>query len=482
MNVLENRLDLGGAGRAATSEEEAKKGEATGEPLRSVKRERTDLFSQIYDAQQQARFKNGTYPDKELQEMYDRGGVELVENAWVADQVKPLMAKVTTPQGNAKKSLYQMLVETAAEHTRLTEQMESGVAAPTMGEKVAGVQAKLGKGEAPAARMMDAAERYQLQRKIDGQLNKYRMLEGKITPIRDQILAIQNSLYKTTPLKKPSVERAEKQAASTEAAKGRKTISRTAATASRLARGDVRKEAEASQKLRDLALELGMREAAYVKLEKDATKRMTALEERYGDDDPQVRAYRKQVAEELPEKARALGRQTPEYKATLKEQIAYFQEVLPTAGKQEVPTKRTTQVTRKQTAAPKRMVTSSAESKAATAREQEAYTKYRGSLKDVQEALASEKEGREDERFARGVEVESPDLTPTQIQALEENDIATALADIANSKKTADNKGVDPINRAVAQRLAVLLDLTDVKIEDTLTHDLLFLHTQPPSV
>ena len=370
MNVVQSRLDAEG-----------------------TKRERTDLFSQIYDAQQQARFKNGTYPDKELQEMYDRGGVELVENAWVADQVKPLMAKVTTPQGNAKKSLYQMLVETAAEHARLTEQMESGVATPTMGEKVAGVQAKLGKGEAPAARMMDAAERYQLQRKIDGLLNKYRMIEGKITPIRDQILAIQNSLYKTTPLKKPSVERAEKQAASTEAAKGRKTISRTAATASRLARGDVRKEAEASQKLRDLALELGMREPAYAKLEKDATKRMTALEERYGDDDPQVRAYRKQVAEELPEKARALGRQTPEYKATLKEQIAYFQEVLPTAGKQEVPTKRTTQVTRKQTAAPKRMVTSSAESKAATAREQEAYTKYRGSLKDVQEALASEKEG-----------------------------------------------------------------------------------------
>jgi len=148
-----------------------------------------------------------------------------------------------------------------------------------------------------------------------------------------------------------------------------------------------------------------MREPAYAKLEKDATKRMTALEERYGDDDPQVRAYRKQVAEELPEKARALGRQTPEYKATLKEQIAYFQEVLPTAGKQEVPTKRTTQVTRKQTAAPKRMVTSSAESKAATAREQQAYTKYRGSLKDMQEALEAEKQGREDERFARGVEV-----------------------------------------------------------------------------
>lgn len=469
--VLEGRLDLGGEGRAATSAKEAKSGKPTGEPLRSVGRTRFDLFSQVYDQEARTKFKNGTYPNKDLQALYDKGGAAAVEYEWVLDQVKPLMAKVTTPQGNAKKSLYQQLVETAAEHARLTEQMESGIAAPTMREKVAGVQAKLGKGEAPAARVMDASERYNLQRKITTLENTYKMLEGKVTPIRDQVLALHNSLYETKKLEKPSVIKEAKQAAAAAEARAPKTKSRAAASAERINKGNVRKEAEASQKMRDLALELGMREAAYAKFEKARTKRMTALEERYGDNDPQVQTYRRQVAKELPEKAMELGRQTPEYKATLKEQIAYFKEVLPTAGTQVAPSQRTTQVTRKQTAAPKRLVTSSEQSKETSALEDKAVRRLRGSLKDVQEALDAEKQGREDERFARGVEVESPDLTPTQIQALEENDIATALADIANSKKTADNKDVDPLNRAVAQRLAVLLDLTDVKIEDTLTHN-----------
>ncbi len=318
-----------------------------------IKRERADLFSQIYDQEAQTKFKNGTYPNKPLQELYDKGGVAAVEYEWVLDKVKPLMAKVTTPQGNAKKSLYQQLVETAAEHTRLTEQMESGVAVPTMGEKVAGVQAKLGKGEAPAARLMDAAERYQLQRKIDGLLSKYKMLEGKVAPIRDHVLAVQNSLYETKPLAKPSVVKEAKRAAAEAEGRAEKTMSRAAATASRINKGNVRKEAEASQQMRDLAIELGERTPAYTKFEKDRTKRILALEQRYGDEDLQLQAYRRQVAKELPEKAAELGKQTPEYKATLKEQVAYFKEVLPTAGKQEIASKRTGQATRKQTAAPK---------------------------------------------------------------------------------------------------------------------------------
>jgi hypothetical protein len=124
-------------------------------------------------------------------------------------------------------------------------------------------------------------------------------------------------------------------------------------------------------------------------------------------------------------------------------------------------------------------------------------TGYRKTLEAASEALASEREGRapgraqglldpdafvssddlgglfegktsarvEDERFARGVEVESPDLTPTQIQALEENDLTAALADIANNKKNT------PLNRAVAQRLSVLLDATDVQLDDKLVFD-----------
>jgi hypothetical protein len=330
LSVLEGRLDSAG-----------------------IKRERADLFSQIYDQEAKTKFKNGTYPNKPLQDLYDKGGVAAVEYEWVLDKVKPLMAKVTTPQGNAKKSLYQQLIETAAEHARLTEQMETGIAVPTMGEKVAGVQAKLGKGEAPAARLMDASERYNLRRKITTLETKYKMLEGKVAPIRDQVLAVQNSLYETKPLAKPSVVKEAKRAAAEAEGRAEKTMSRAAATASRINKGNVRKEAETSQQMRDLAIELGERTPAYTKFEKDRTRRILALEERYGDEDPQMQAYRRQVAKELPEKAMALGKQTPEYKATLKEQVAYFKEVLPTAGKQEVSSKRTKQATRKQNAAPK---------------------------------------------------------------------------------------------------------------------------------
>lgn len=332
INVLEGRLDAPG-----------------------TKRERTDLFSQIYDKESQSKFKNGTYPDKELQELYDRGGVELVENAWVADKVAPLMRKVTTPQGNAKKSLYQQLVETAAEHAAAVEALESGIATPTMREKAASLQAKLGKGQAPAQRQMDAGERYQLQRKIDSLVSKYRMLEGKVAPIRDQILEVQNSLYKTTPVEKPSVVR-EKQREQAEA-EGRapKKMSRAAATAKRISAGDVRKEAETSEKMRDLALELGKQEPGYKALLKAKKKKLDALIADVGADSPKVRDFRIEARLALDAKAATLGSKTPEYKATLKEQIAYFREGLPTAGKQEIPSKRTGPVTRKQTSAPKEL-------------------------------------------------------------------------------------------------------------------------------
>jgi len=80
------------------------------------------------------------------------------------------------------------------------------------------------------------------------------------------------------------------------------------------------------------------------------------------------------------------------------------------------------------------------------------------------EALSQSKAAeKESERFARGVEVESPNLTDTQLASIEENDITAAYADIAN------DKSASKINRVVAQRLATLLDDTDIAIKDKLT-------------
>lgn len=399
VKILDSRLDLGGTERAAKvtfAPEEAggktrtvEKGK--GEELRSVKRERADLFSQLFAPDLQARFKNGTYPEKDLQTLYDKGGPAAVEYEVVMRDVEALSKKVTTKQGNAKDSLYEQLVKTYADLEALKAQMESGIATPTMREKVAGVRAKMGKGEAPAERPMNEAEKYQLKRKIDATTNKYNMLVGKITPVRDEILKLYNSLYKTTPLEKPSVAAEKKAKAAAEAAKGPKAVSRTARTAARLARGDVRREAEASAQMRKLATDLGMAEPEYEKFGESLTKRLKALEARYGKNDPAVTSFRLQMNDELKAKALELGKKTPEYKATLKEQIAYFQEVLPTAGKQEVPTKRTGPVTRKQTAAPSRLVTSSPESKAQS--EAEALRLKRRMFKDVEAALDSEKYG-----------------------------------------------------------------------------------------
>lgn len=69
---------------------------------------------------------------------------------------------------------------------------------------------------------------------------------------------------------------------------------------------------------------------------------------------------------------------------------------------------------------------------------------------------------RESERFARGVEVASPDLTPDQVQALENNKLTSVLFDIA------EDPNADKLNRAVAKRLATMLSGTDVIVQDRL--------------
>jgi hypothetical protein len=386
--------------------------------------------------------------------------------------------KVELPQRNAKKSLLQEINDLADEHAALTSQMERDIATPTMREKVAGVQAKLGKGETPAERPMNAGEKYQLQRKIDAIVNRYNTKLGQIKPIREKIEAMYKSMYKVEEAKPASVVEGEKRtienlrAASDfrmptaeEKAKGIKTKvfkSKQAATAARINRGDVRKEAEASEKMRSMAAELGREDTRYTQLVKEVQRRIKAQTEKYGKGDPQSIAYQNDAFKMLQEKALQFGKETPEYKATLKEQIAYFQETLG-AGVQQIKSKRGVQETRKVNRAPKEERTGSPESREATSKRQEtAKERYlRQYQLDMEEARKFDEQARE----ARGVEIESPDLTKTQITALEENNVQAALADLANDTKA------DPVNRAVASRLAEVLDETDTKLHNKLTND-----------
>lgn len=71
----------------------------------------------------------------------------------------------------------------------------------------------------------------------------------------------------------------------------------------------------------------------------------------------------------------------------------------------------------------------------------------------------------ETNQFARGVETTSPDLSKEQVSMLEKNDITGALDSFA------DDKNVSKLNKIVAQRLAAMLDNTNVVLENNLTDE-----------
>ena len=72
---------------------------------------------------------------------------------------------------------------------------------------------------------------------------------------------------------------------------------------------------------------------------------------------------------------------------------------------------------------------------------------------------------REGEEYARGVESTSPDLTAAQVRALEDNDLRAAFTNMAKDPATSQ------VNRAVAQRLADMLDDTSVSIQSQVTDE-----------
>ena len=81
---------------------------------------------------------------------------------------------------------------------------------------------------------------------------------------------------------------------------------------------------------------------------------------------------------------------------------------------------------------------------------------------DMQDALRSEREGREEDRFLRGVEVESVELSKDQIGLIESDKVQSVLLAVSNDKR------YDPFTRAVAAALRPFLDKTKIRIEDKL--------------
>jgi len=389
------------------------------------------------------------------------------------DEIEALARHVEFPQGNAKKSVLQMLQDITDEHARLEKQLETGIATPTLGEKTATLQAKFGKGKAPAAnRQMDASERHNVRRKMDSLVKRYNAMEkGKVAPYREKIYSLYNGMFKTEPAQTSDQLKAAKAAESARQVESTKKtgtpkegnkgvgarVSRATATAKRVNAGDLRKEAMKTVELSQLARELGEKTPEYEAYAADTAKRLGKLVDKYGKDDKAVNAYRIEITNERPIKAEELGRKSPEYKKALDAQAKKLREAVAPTGELKVQSKRTPQVTRKATGAPGQFKTSSPESKAETEQRVQRYNRLKGIKKDFDEGIASERE-----LPARGVEGVTPDLTENQVTALENNDVRKALNDMAKDPRTSK------LNSIVATRLAGLLDTTEIVLKDTL--------------
>jgi len=269
------------------------------------------------------------------------------------EQIKTLHNKVVKAQGNATKSYLQQLFDLADQEKALVDSINT---AQTAGKSVT-----------------------RLNKQLNGLRNRYdNIFNTHVDPARKKIETLYQGMYKAKPAAKASAVAAEKKAAG-EAQLGTlkiknaegKTIgakvSRAVKETKRISEGNVRKEAEDSAQMRKLADDLGRQEPEFDKLGKSMMKRLKALQEKYGKGDFQVTQFQLQMNDALNAKALELGRQTPEYKATLAEQTGIVKEAL-AQSKQETPSKRSIQETRKVRRAPTEERTGSAESRATTER------------------------------------------------------------------------------------------------------------------
>ena len=359
-------------------------------------------------------------------------------------EIQAIRDKVEKVQGNSKYSVRDRLDVIAAEHEQKKAVYNNPKSTPRQ--------------KAGALKRMNS-----LVNEFNG------LVESVLEPSIKKIQEIHAKFRKVEPAVKVSEEKARKAALLKVEGKDIK-MSPEARQTKRINEGDIRYEVENNKDFRDLAVYLGQEHPDFKTQLAEVQRRLQALREKYGPNDKQVAQYKETALKQLGENAKKLGRQTPEYQATLKQRIAYLQESYESAGKQELPTKRTQQVTRRTNTAPREQsgVSSRAAKQELTQRQQRVAESYKdwaeaegkkpstGWRSDVQGA-------KERSRLSRGVEVESPDLTPEQVKHIDNNDIRAAFTSIANDPKAS------ALNRAVAQRLAGILDNTNVRAEDNLT-------------
>jgi len=305
---------------------------------------------------------------------------------------------------------------------------------------------------------VDAGKKGQTPNSMKAALKNYKAYIAEHTePAEKEMKRLHKLLYKVEKVAPPKVEKAAERAKADEASR-RVRMSKEAKTQARINKGDVRKEAETSEKMRNLARELGREEPEYAQYVKEMQRKLKAAIEA-GQNKTDVTNM---VQKMLVERAEKIGKTTPEYKRTLKEQIEYFRETFASAGKQELKSQRTTQVTRDVRNAPKEMRTGSNESIAQKYAAEDAKEK-RQYLKDYAKELAENAKHDEGMPSVYRVEERTPLSEATQ-ETMAQHDLQGVLADLAKNSKS-------ELIRKKATELAGSVENTKTRIVSELKHN-----------
>jgi hypothetical protein len=439
------------------------------------------------------------YTDKETKVKHEVYLSEKLANE-LAAQRKKMEEGHTDKNGVTKRSMMERLHDLSVERILKEQELAELKAAKADPAKIARAKVKLDKAKEHLAKQL-----------------------AIVKPHMDKLKALQQAVFKTST---PKTE-AEKQAEVQALGKSDRTLSAQAVKARRGAEGEVAvsedrvaeevgvelpavkkfvaqqtkavvdaieaynatvkknkaKIARAKKKFGEVSDEAKQAESAIVKETQEAFNAFKQLEK---DTAARVKAYAIEKGKASPKYELALQEAQADYTAVAREQSKF--------GKQTVKSLRSKQVTREVNVL-KKFPTGSTESREQSAKRQAAFEedmldeetgntreyerkqellemgKRAGKKPSTAMAAAmtkaatdvAEARAREEGDYARGVEGESAALSDTQVGHLENNDIQSALRDIANDRNTSE------VNRAVAQALSTVLDNTSVSIESGLT-------------
>jgi hypothetical protein len=372
----------------------------------------------IEDEDNKRMLRAGTHPNEYKQRIWDEQGEQAYDYQMVMDEIERIKAQINNPQGNAKRSLYNKLEDLAAEHESLLRSLEQGEPTPSQRsytqrkldtlkkgydhivntyvnparEKIAGLMRSLYTvedvgipteiekknkdvkeiiAEAKQARtnkLRDIKAQYDEIKASLKELGPKEQADArkemaKLKKEHDELAFAPDPLApevldKTAPDKKEEITEAIKSYYDAlERANQKPEMSRPAKRAQRMNAGETKYEVERTQDAINMAFELGTQEEEYKQAFAEVGRRLKALTDRYGADDAAVKEYKEDAGKDLMDLAIKLGKTTPEYKETVKQQMADYNRALQESGPLEPASKRTGQVTRKAVNAPRKLKT-----------------------------------------------------------------------------------------------------------------------------